>query len=135
MNKKKYIIIAVTILAFIIAILFILFRNSSSWINEVLNASSYEIYMEDCDNNKMTLEKDKIHEINKYWKDLVNNGPWTGDENECYRKLVVAYDNNGIINKKEISIIDDSSIIFKSNGTNTYYVNANNLISYLNKAN
>lgn len=132
MSKKQYTIIGVSILIFIIIIVFILIKGqNNTWTNEILTSTSYEIYKEDCNNNQTKLDNKVMNNIDTYWKDLSNNGPWLGDNNNCYKKITIKYDKNGIIQEKELLLIDDKSIVLRVNNTDTYYVNANNLIKYL----
>ncbi len=132
MSKKQYTIIGVSILIFIIIIIFILIKGqNNTWTNEILTSTSYEIYKEDCNNNQTKLDNKVMNNIDTYWKDLSNNGPWLGDNNNCYEKITIKYDKNGIIQEKELLLIDDKSIVLRVNNTDTYYVNANNLIKYL----
>lgn len=133
MSKKQYTIIGVSILIFIIIIIFILIKGqNNTWTNEILTSTSYEIYKEDCNNNQTKLDNKVMNNIDTYWKDLSNNGPWLGNNNNnCYEKITIKYDKNGIIQEKELLLIDDKSIVLRVNNTDTYYVNANNLIKYL----
>lgn len=130
MTKKQYIIIGITILIFILVIAFILVKgNKSSWTKEILNSNSYTITKTDCNNNETTLNNEVMNNIDKYWKELSNNGPWLGDTNTCYEKITIEYDNNGIIQTREILILDNNSIVLRINNSDTYYVNATNLIN------
>ncbi|MGN1312353.1 MAG: hypothetical protein ACI4U4_05045 [Bacilli bacterium] len=132
MSKKQYTIIGVSILIFIIIIVFILIKGqNNTWTKEILTSTSYEIYKEDCNNNQTKLDNKVINNIDTYWKDLSNNGPWLGDNNNCYEKIIIKYDRNGIIQEKELLLIDDKSVVLRVNNTDTYYVNADNLIKYL----
>ena len=132
MTKKQYTIIGITIIIFIILIAFILIKgNKSSWTKEILNSNSYTITKIDCDNNKTKLDNNIMKKIDSTWKELSNNGPWTGDTNTCYEKITIKYDRNGIIQEKEILILDNNSVVLRVNNTDTYYVNASNLVTYL----
>lgn len=133
MTKKQYTIIGITILIFIILIAFILIKgNKSSWTKEILNSNSYTITKIDCDNNKTKLDNSIMKKIDSTWKELSNNGPWLGDTNTCYKTISIEYDKNGIIQKREILILDNNSIVLRINNDDTYYVNATNLINSLN---
>ncbi len=132
MTKKQYTIIGITILIFIILIAFILIKgNKSTWTKEILNSNSYTITKIDCDNNKIKLDNSIMNKIDSTWKELSNNGPWLGDTNTCYETISIEYDKNGIIQKREILILDNNSIVLRINNDDTYYVNATNLINSL----
>ena len=132
MAKKEYTIIGVTILIFIIIISVILLKGTTNtWTKEILTSESYEIYKIDCNNNETKLDNKIMNTIDKDWKSLSNNGPWTGDTNTCYEKITIKYDRNGIIQEKEILILDNNSVVLRVNNTDTYYVNASNLVTYL----
>ncbi len=130
MTKKQYTIIGITIIIFIILIAFILIKgNKSTWTKEILNSNSYTITKIDCDNNKTKLDNSIMKKIDSTWKELSNNGPWLGNTNTCYETISIEYDKNGIIQKKEILILDNNSIVLRINNNDTYYVNATNLIN------
>lgn len=130
MTKKQYTIIGITILIFIILIAFILIKgNKSTWTKEILNSNPYTITKIDCDNNKTKLDNSIMNKIDSTWKELSNNGPWLGDTNTCYETISIEYDKNGIIQKREILILDNNSIVLRINNNDTYYVNATNLIN------
>ena len=132
MTKKQYIIIGITILIFIILIAFILIKgNKSTWTKEILNSNSYTITKIDCNNNETKLDNSIMNKIDSSWKELSNNGPWLGDTNTCYETISIEYDKNGIIQKREILILDNNSIVLRINNDDTYYVNATNLINSL----
>ena len=130
MTKKQYIIIGVTILTFIIIISFILIKNkNTTWTKEILSSNSYTITKIDCNNNETKLDNSIMNKIDSSWKELSNNGPWLGDTNTCYETISIEYDKNGIIQKREILILDNNSIVLRFNNSDTYYVNATNLIN------
>ena len=132
MTKKQYTIIGITILIFIIIIAFILIKgNKSTWTKEILNSNSYTITKIDCNNNETKLDNSIMNKIDSSWKELSNNGPWLGDTNTCYETISIEYDKNGIIQKREILILDNNSIVLRINNDDTYYVNATNLINSL----
>lgn len=133
MNKKNYIIITGIALAFIIAIVVILLsKDNSNWTTEILNAQSYEISMLDCNGREKKLDKDTLNTLSQKWNNLSNNGPWMGDNNKCYTKLTISYETSGIINTKEILIIDETSIVFIESSGSIYYTQAGDIISHLN---
>ena len=130
MTKKQYIIIGVTILIFIIIISFLLIKNkNTTWTKEILSSNSYTITKTDCNNNETKLDNSIMNKIDSSWKELSNNGPWLGDTNTCYETISIEYDKNGIIQKREILILDNNSIVLRFNNSDTYYVNATNLIN------
>lgn len=132
MTKKQYTIIGITILIFIILIAFILIKgNKSTWTKEILNSNSYTITKIDCNNNETKLDNSIMNKIDSTWKELSNNGTWLGDTNTCYETISIEYDKNGIIQKREILILDNNSIVLRINNNDTYYVNATNLINSL----
>lgn len=132
MTKKQYTIIGITILIFIILIAFILIKgNKSTWTKEILDSNSYTITKIDCNNNETKLDNSIMNKIDSTWKELSNNGPWLGDTNTCYETISIEYDKNGIIQKREILILDNNSIVLRINNNDTYYVNATNLINSL----
>lgn len=132
MTKKQYTIIGITILIFIIIIAFILIKgNKSTWTKEILNSNSYTITKIDCNNNETKLDNSIMNKIDSTWKELSNNGPWLGDTNTCYETISIEYDKNGIIQKREILILDNNSIVLRINNNDTYYVKATNLINSL----
>lgn len=132
MTKKQYTIIGITILIFIIIVAFILIKgNKSTWTKEILDANSYTITKIDCNNNETKLDNSIMNKIDSSWKELSNNGPWLGDTNTCYETISIEYDKNGIIQKKEILILDNNSIVLRFNNSDTYYVNATNLINII----
>ena len=77
------------------------------------------------------LDNSIMSKIDSTWKELSNNGPWLGDTNTCYETISIEYDKNGIIQKREILILDNNSIVLRINNNDTYYVNATNLINIL----
>ena len=132
MTNKQYTIIGITILIFIILIAFILIKgNKSTWTKEILNSNSYTITKIDCNNNETKLDNSIMNKIDSTWKELSNNGPWLGDTNTCYETISIEYDKDGIIQKREILILDNNSIVLRINNNDTYYVNATNLINII----
>ncbi len=134
MNKKSYLIIGGTILIFIISIVTILLskNNKTTWAIEIINSQNYELKMKDCNAREKKLNKDVLLTINKNWDHLSNNGPWMGNSNICFTTVTISYENNGIINTKEILLLDDSSLALIENNASTYYTNATGIINYLN---
>lgn len=132
MTKKNYIILGVTTLILLGITIFILInKQNSNWTKNILD-TNYNVYYIDCENNESKLDKEVLNKIDTYWKELSNNGPWTGDSDKCYDTFSVRYDNNNVIQKVNIQIIDNDSIVLKTNNNSTYYNHANNLITYLN---
>ena len=133
MNKKKYIIIGVTALFFLIAIVAILFfdKGKNNWTTDILNSHSYEMTMKDCSDKEKKLDNNVLYTLSEKWNTLSNNGPWTGNASSCYTTLTISYDTDGIIREKEIVLIDNSSIAFLSGGSSVYYTNASDIINYL----
>lgn len=132
MTKKNYIVLGVT--AFIllgVIILILLNKQNDNWIKDILN-TDYNIYYIDCNNNENLLDKEVLNKIETYWVELSNNGPWTGNNDVCYDTINIRYDNNNVVQKIEIKIIDNDSIVLTTNTNSTYYNHANNLITYLN---
>ena len=132
MTKKNYLIIGCTIVFFVIVIIFILVTNNNKdWTSDIKKSASYEIVMTDCEGRQKTLDNNVLNTISNKWKKLSNNGPWTGNINNCYPTVTISYENKGIIQKKEILIIDNSSIVLTTNSGSTYYVNATDINNYL----
>lgn len=134
MTKKNYLIIGVTALFFIIVIIVILSldNNKENWTNDILNAQSYQITINDCNGKEKSLNNSVLNTLSEKWNSLSNNGPWTGNTTACYTTLTISYDTDGIIREKEIVIIDNSSLTLLSGGTSIYYTNASEVINYLN---
>lgn len=134
MNKKNYLIVGGTALFFIIAIITILIigKENNNWTTDILNAQSYQITMTDCNNKERELDNNVLNTLSEQWDSLSNNGPWTGDTTACYTTLAISYDTDGIIRKREIVIIDNSSLALLSGTSSIYYTNANDIINYLN---
>lgn len=132
MTKKNYIVIGVTILIFLgIIVLILINKQNSNWTKDILNTNNYDVYYIDCNNSENKLNKEVLNKIDTYWKELSNNGPWTGSNDICYDTISVRYDNNNVMQKIDIQIIDNDSIVLKSNNNTTYYNHANNLVTYL----
>lgn len=134
MDKKSYLIIGGTILIFVVAITTILLlgNNQDDWTKDILNANSYQITMIDCNGRQKTLENETLNTLKDKWNELSNNGPWTGNTNECYTTVTISYDTNGIVREKQILIIDDSSIVLDLQTSTIYYTNASEVINHLN---
>jgi hypothetical protein len=75
--------------------------------------------------------KEVLNKIDTYWKELSNNGPWTGSNDICYDTFTIRYDNNNVVQKIDLQIVDNDSIVLKASNGNTYYNHANNLVTYL----
>lgn len=133
MGKKSYLIIGGTILIFVVAIIAILLSgNNSDWTTDILNSQKYQMTMTDCNGRERVLDNETLTTLSNKWSALSNNGPWTGDDNACYTTVTISYENNGIVNKKEILIIDDTSIALIEYNNSTYYTNASDIINHLN---
>lgn len=134
MTKKQYLTIFITIIAFIIIIATIILTGNkkNDWINNIINSESYIITMKDCNDREITLPKETIQKIKNNWNNISDNGPWTGDTNKCYKTIIISYENNDVIEKKEIKIIDDNSLALISNNDTRYYVNTKEINDYLN---
>lgn len=136
MDKKNYLIIGATIAVFAVTIIAILLlgKNKGDWTKDILEATSYQITMIDCNGREKQLENNVLNSLSNKWTNLSDNGPWMGDTNNCYTTITVSYDNNGtgVINKKEILIIDDSSLALIVGNNSIYYTNAEEIINYLN---
>lgn len=130
-NKKVVLIILPIIILLVIGVLLLTNKEQNNWIDNILK-EDYQIYTLECDGTTNVLESNVLKEIKNKWNNLSDNGPFLGNLDTCYKKIIIDY-NSDIV---DIEIIDDSSIIFKeSNNINnyTYYTNANKLVAYLNK--
>ena len=134
MNKKSYLIIGGTILFFTITIVAILLskNNKISWTHEIINSQNYELTMTNCNGREKKIDKNSFTTISSKWNILSNNGPWMGNSSICYTTVTISYENNGIINTKEILLLDNSSLALIENNVSTYYTNASEIINYLN---
>ena len=131
MKKNKPIIIIIPIAVLAIIIILLSTKKENNWVDNILK-EDYEIYSLSCDGTTNMLDEKSLKEIKKEWNNLSNNGPFLGNLDTCYKKILINYNNDVV----DIEIIDESSIIFKeSNNINnyTYYTNANALIKKLNK--
>ena len=134
MNKKNYLIIGLTISAFVIAIITILILNNNKgdWTTDILKASSYEIRIINCNGREKELEQNVLTTLSGKWNTLSNNGPWTGNTNTCYTTITISYDTNGIVKQKQILLIDETSLVLDLGTSTIYYTNAKDIIDYLN---
>ena len=133
MNKKNYLIIGATILVFVIAIIVILLpKNKTDWTHDILNSYNYEIKMKDCNGRENTLDKNILNYLKDNWNTLSNNGPWTGDTNNCYKTITISYENEGIIKQKQIILIDETSLVLDTGINTIYYTNSKEINDYLN---
>lgn len=133
MDKKNYLIIVITILAFVIAIIAILLSGEKeNWTTDIFEATNYQITMLDCNGREKILDNNILTTLSNQWDTLSNNGPWTGDTNACYTTLTISYDNNGIIRQKQIILIDDNSLVLDLQTSTIYYTNASEIINELN---
>ena len=129
-NKKIILILLPIIILSIIGVFLLTNKENNNWIDNILK-EDYQIYTLECDGTTNVLESNVLKEINNNWNNLSNNGPFLGDLNTCYKKIIIDY-NNDIV---DIEIIDNSSIILKESNTKdyyTYYTNASKLVTYLN---
>ncbi len=130
MKNKKIILIILPIIILLVIGVLLLTKKQNNWIDNILK-EDYEIYTLKCDGTTNILNNDVLKEIKKKWIKLSDNGPFLGDLNTCYKKIIINY-NNDI---SDIEIINNNSLILKESNTSdyyTYYTNADNLISYLN---
>ncbi len=135
MTKKNYLIIGATAIVFIIATVIILLlgnNNNEDWTSDILKSQSFQITMKDCNSRQKTLDNSILNTLSEKWTNLSNNGPWTGDTTACYTTITISYENGGIINTKEIVIIDNSSLALIVGNNTIYYTNASEVINYLN---
>ncbi len=130
MKNKKIILIILPIIILLVIGVLLLSKKQNNWIDIILK-EDYEIYTLKCDGTTNILNNDVLKEIKKKWIKLSDNGPFLGDLNTCYKKIIINY-NNDIV---DIEIINNNSLILKESNTSdyyTYYTNADSLISYLN---
>ena len=131
MKIKKIAVIILPIILLIVIGILILTNKQDNWIDKILK-TDYEIYSLSCDGTTNILNKEVLKDIKNNWKNLSNNGPFLGNLNTCYKKIIIDYNNNVV----DIEIVDKNSIIIKKNSNDdfyTYYTNANNLINELDK--
>ena len=129
MKKKKIFITIVPLIVITLILILLLTPKQNSWIDEALK-KEYEIYSLSCDGTTNILDKKVLKNIKKHWNSLVNNGPFLGNLNTCYKKIIID-NNNEII---DIEIIDETSIIIKTNESTDYYIyytNASKLVKHL----
>lgn len=133
MNKKQYIIVGFTIVLFLgIMIVILISNNKDNWTTEILNSEKYEVLMDNCNNEKKTLPNKVLQELSKNWNELSNNGPWMGNNSICYKKVIISYEKDNVIQEVEIQLIDDSSLVLNINNNSTYYTKSININNYLN---
>ena len=131
MKKNKIILIIIPVVVLAIILILLLTKKENNWVDNILK-EDYEIYSLSCDGTTNVLNEKALKEIKKNWHNLSNNGPFLGNLDTCYKKILINYNNDVV----DIEIIDESSIIFKeSNNINnyTYYTNASTLVKELNK--
>ena len=107
-------------------------RKQSNCIDSILK-NDYQIYTLECDGTTNILDKKVLKDIKSKWNKLSNNGPFLGELNTCYQKIIINYGDNDIV---DLEIVDESSIIVKESKNSeyyTYYTKADNLIQYLNE--
>lgn len=133
MNKKEYLTLGVTIFLFIIIIIVILIQgNKNDWKKEILKSEEYQIAMTDCNDRTTSFPKETVSELFNKWTDLSDNGPWTGNNNECHPRVTITYTSKGIVKEKEILLVDDSSLVINTNDGYWYYTNSAKVNNYLN---
>ena len=131
MTKKNYIVLGVTTVILLGVIIIILVnKQSSNWTKDILK-TNYDVYYIDCENAENKLDKEVLNKIDTYWKELSNNGPWTGSTDKCYDTFTIRYDNNNVVQKIDLQIVDNDSLVLKTSNGNVYYNNSNNLVTYL----
>ena len=130
MTKKNYIVLGVTAVILLGVIIIILVnKQSSNWTKDILK-TNYDVYYIDCENTENKLDKEVLNKIDTYWKELSNNGPWTGSNDKCYDTFTIRYDNNNVVQKIDLQIVDNDSVVLKTSNGNVYYNHANNLVTY-----
>lgn len=133
MNKKNYLIIGITIFAFVIAIGAILLnQKNSDWTTDIKKSEYYHMVMTDCEGREKTIDNSILNELSNKWKQLSNNGPWTGNSSSCYKTLTINYENKGIVKQKQIIMIDSETLVLDLKTNTIYYTNASEVINYLN---
>lgn len=133
--KKKYVIIIIIIAIILLGVILLILpnKNNKTWIDNIIKKDNYQVSSLTCDGTTKVLDKSILKKIKKELKSATNNGPYLGDLNTCYKKIMITYDTD---NLAVIEIIDDSSLIIKQNNSldyYTYYTEANKLIKILNK--
>ena len=134
MTKKQYTAIFITIGIFIIIIASILINGTkkNNLFSKIIQSESYTITMKDCNGREVTLPNEALQNIKDKWKNLSDNGPWTGDQNKCYKTITISYETNDVIEKLEIILVDDTSLSLILNNNNRYYTNSEEINKYLN---
>ena len=118
MTKKNYIVLGVTAVILLGVIIVILInKQSGNWTKNILN-TNYDVYYVDCENTENKLNKEVLNKIDTYWKELSDT-------------FTIRYDNNNVVQKIDLQIVDNDSIVLKASNGNTYYNHANNLVTYL----
>ena len=132
MSKKQIYIILSTIVFFVIIITIILLpKKKSNWQKEILSANNIQVFMEDCNDRKTELPKETVEVLFSKFNDLIDNGPWTGDEKKCYDTLTITYEKESVIQSINIYITSDSSLVLNINDNKRYYVNSMEANAYL----
>ena len=116
MKNKKIILIILPIIILLVIGVLLLTKKQNSWIDNILK-EDYEIYTLKCDGTTNILNNDVLKKIKKKWNKLSDNGPFLGDLNTCYKKIIINY-NNDIV---DIEIINNNSLILKESNTSDYY--------------
>ena len=130
MKNKKGVLIILPIIIILVTGVLLLTNKQNNWIDNILK-EDYQIYTLECDGTTNVLDNKVLKEMKNNWNNLSDNGPFLGNLDTCYKKIIIDYNNNIV----DIEIIDDSSIILKESNSKehyTYYTNANKLVTYLN---
>lgn len=136
MKRNKILILLGVSLLFIIAItVIILNKDRNTLLSKIKSSDNYKIILENCDNTTKEIDKTNLETIEEKLKSISDNGPWLGNTNTCYQKISINYENDNIIQKLEIDVIDTSSIVITESKTSEYYTNATEFINYINSLN
>ena len=136
MDKKKYIILLSTLAIFIIAIITILLANNKgkvNWIKEVEKSNDYQITINNCNEKETIVPNEVLNEISKKLNNISDNGPWTGDNNNCYSSLIISFSKENQIEYITIKLIDNNSFVLSTSGNDRYYTNSAELNNYINE--
>ena len=133
MNKKKYIIIIISVITLIGIILFLSNNTKTNIFDEILKLNNYEIKIKDCSNTEKELPKEILTTISNNWNNLSDNGPWLGDTTTCYKEITITYKENNTSKEIKILLVDDTSLVLINNNKSTYYTNSRNINKALNQ--
>lgn len=101
--------------------------------DEILKSDNYEITMTDCNNKTVKLPKEAVKELFNRWTELSDNGPWTGNNDICYTKVIISFENNNVIQEREILLVDENTLVLNLNEESKYYTNSSGINNYLNE--